>query len=403
MSSKPNGKSEPSVNDLFQAAHAEGVLSPESLQALTAVGEPTWRCDGYAEITAGPMVATAEGAPTAVVWADAEGWIRVRVETADGLCDSFQFHNHLNITGLTLLSRSEGTAGFELSFAAAGVDGQTAVIERYRYCHGAYCAGENSNWKQDWVFGTTGAVTASAPFYNQADDMLIFIAGPKIYKINADTGLKTGDSLIDAEMGAGLSADVDKGLLYFTTNSTANDVNTSNIFTYNMTSLNQKPTFPISFYSGYRAQPLIVPDGGPGKSRRVVVSVEAQSDASPYLQVLEAATQEPVNRLWSFGTGGRVLATPAIYDGRIYAATTFIPGAVFSLPLYPDDPASMTYDWSEEATAPVDRPVLMTPWGDIIIIDHALVVQSFAARAPLGAAPGGWPQFQGGPQRLGRP
>ena len=37
MSSKPSGRSEPNVNDLFQAAHAEGLLSPESLQTLTAV------------------------------------------------------------------------------------------------------------------------------------------------------------------------------------------------------------------------------------------------------------------------------------------------------------------------------------------------------------------------------
>ncbi|HEY3445273.1 MAG TPA: hypothetical protein VGK67_02870 [Myxococcales bacterium] len=39
MNSKPNGngKSGPNVNDLFQAAHAEGVLSPESLQTLTSV------------------------------------------------------------------------------------------------------------------------------------------------------------------------------------------------------------------------------------------------------------------------------------------------------------------------------------------------------------------------------
>ena len=37
MSSKPNGKPGPNVNDLFQAAHSEGILSPESLQTLTSV------------------------------------------------------------------------------------------------------------------------------------------------------------------------------------------------------------------------------------------------------------------------------------------------------------------------------------------------------------------------------
>ena len=37
MSSKPNPKLLPDVNQLFAAAHQEGILSPESLQTLTAV------------------------------------------------------------------------------------------------------------------------------------------------------------------------------------------------------------------------------------------------------------------------------------------------------------------------------------------------------------------------------
>src|SRR5512140_1009589 len=37
MTSKPSSKPGPNVNDLFQAAHAEGVLSPQSLQTLTSV------------------------------------------------------------------------------------------------------------------------------------------------------------------------------------------------------------------------------------------------------------------------------------------------------------------------------------------------------------------------------